>query len=331
MRLRTWQAWLLRLVGTAGLLVGIFWFIPFAEVAGVLQQVKPGYVAAGFAVELTGIYVQAFQLWLLLRRQGLPVGPWQILEINMITRFYGQFLPSELLAGAVKLHRLAGPTKQWGEVVASLTLLRLVTMMVLVLLGLLLWAVEMPSGPGRWAGLVLAGVAAALALAHVVLVSSTASRMAQRLVPRRGLSWLEGSLVDRGRGLIRTTVASYRLSSGAVISLGALAVLRHGLGMLSYGLFALALGVHLSYVSIGWIRSVIQVLLMLPISVGGIGVREGSLAVLLQEYGVPASKAVAIAFLLFAVGLVSNGLGGVLEIRNVLRPRRVGVATRGTE
>jgi uncharacterized membrane protein YbhN (UPF0104 family) len=331
MRLRRWQAWTLRLAGTIALLTAVLWLIPVTEVARALRHVKLGYVGAGFAVELTAIYLHAIQLWLLLRRQGLPVGRWRVFEVSMVTRFYGQLLPSELLAGAVKLHRLAGPTKRWGDVVASLALLRLVNMLVLVLLGLLFWALEMPSGPGRWIGPVMAGLGAALVAAHLLLASPAAGRGARRLLPAGRVPWPRGRLMDEARELGRTIVAGYRVSSRGLTSAAALAALRHLMGMVSYGLFALSLGVELSYLTIGWIRSTIQVLLMLPISVAGIGVREGSLVVLLQEYGVPASSAVALAFLLFAVNLVTSGLGGLFELRSVLRPGGVGVAARGAE
>jgi hypothetical protein len=54
----------------------------------------------------------------------------------------------------------------------------------------------------------------------------------------------------------------------------------------------------------------------------GIGVREGSLVVLLQEYAVAPNDAVALAFLLFIVQLLSNSTGGLFEIKNLIGPRR---------
>ncbi|MGH7563460.1 MAG: lysylphosphatidylglycerol synthase transmembrane domain-containing protein [Gemmatimonadota bacterium] len=328
MRLKRWQSWTLRLIGTAALIVGVFWFIPLSEVINVLEGVKPGYLAGGFAVFLLGSYLQAFQLWLLLKRQGMPQGPWEIFEVNMITRFYGQFLPSELMAGAVKLYRLAGPKKQWGEVVAALAFFRLVNLLALVLLGIVFWAIDMPSGPGRWVGLLMIGMAAALVAMHLVLASPGAGGMVKRLLPARGLSWLQGKLLEKGRTLMRATVQSYQLFGDLVMTISALAVLRHALGILSFSLFALSLDVHLSLLTIGWIRVVLQVLLMLPISLSGIGVREGSLVILLQEYGVTSSQAVALAFLLFASVLVGNSLGGLFELKNVLRSDRRGLTVR---
>ena len=100
--------------------------------------------------------------------------------------------------------------------------------------------------------------------------------------------------------------------------------------MLSFGLFALSVDVHLSYLTIGWIRVVLQAVMMLPIAVSGIGVREGSLVLLLQEYAVPPSQAVTFSLVLFVSGVLSNSIGGVFELVNLHRPARRDVAGNET-
>lgn len=320
-RLKPWQTQVLRLVGTALLITGIFWFIPFSQVIEALRGVKLGYIGASFALTLVVAYLESVQLWLLLRRIRIPMTVWLVFETKMITRFYGQFLPSELLASAIKLHRLAGPTKQWGEVMAALAMTRLVNMLALLLLGLVFWAIEMPTGPGRWIGFAMIGSIAILLAMHAVLVSPKVNQSFRQLLSMRGFAWLEGRLVGKVRLLAGTIVNSYRLFGKLVWSVTFLSILRHVLGIASFALAALSLDVRLSYLTIGWIRVVIQSLMMLPISFSGIGVREGSLVILLQQYSVPASQAVALAFLLFAIQLLSNSLGGLLELRNFVLPR----------
>jgi hypothetical protein len=66
---------------------------------------------------------------------------------------------------------------------------------------------------------------------------------------------------------------------------------------------------------------VLHAIMTLPISLSGIGVREGSLVLLLREYGVSGGDAVALAFLLFVLTLAQNSLGGIFELKNVLRPK----------
>lgn len=322
MHLNRWQSWLVRLLGAAALIAGIFWFIPFSEVIASLRGLNLGYVAAAFVLTLIIAGFEACQLWMLLERVGIPIGPWRVFETKFISRFYGQFLPNELLAAAVKLHRLAGPTKQWGEAVAALAFTRLVNTGALLLLGLAFWAIEMPSGLGRWIGVVLFGMIAVLAALHIVLASPSVNRHAQRLFAMRMFAWLRGTLVDRVRKFTKTIVDSYRLFGGMIWTITFIALIRHGLGILNFALAALALDIHLSFLTIGWIRVVLQALMMLPIHVSGIAVRLGSLVILLQEYSVPANRAVALGFLLFAINLVSNSMGGLFELKNLFRGKR---------
>jgi hypothetical protein len=61
---------------------------------------------------------------------------------------------------------------------------------------------------------------------------------------------------------------------------------------------------------------------MLPISVSGFGVREGTLIALLAPYGVGGTAAVAFSLLLYSRNLLLALVGGVLETGNLLFPAK---------
>ncbi|HEX9706188.1 MAG TPA: lysylphosphatidylglycerol synthase transmembrane domain-containing protein [Steroidobacteraceae bacterium] len=326
MTLTRWQKGALRLIGTIALIAGIFWFIPFREVLTALRNVHLGWIAVAFALNLVVAALEALQLWLLLNRAGISVAPWPVFETKFIARFYGQFLPSDLLASAVKLQILAGPTRQYGEVTAALVFCRVVNTLGLLLLGLVLWTIEWPTGPGRWIGIVMFGMLASLFLAHLALASRAVNRHAGRILATPVFAWLKGKVMDKVGRFMRTMAESYRLFDNMVWNITFVSLVRHVVGILSFACAALALDIHLSLVTIGWIRVVIQALMMLPIHLSGIGVREGSLVILLQEYSVPAGDAVALAFMLFVIYLVGNSMGGLFELKNLLRARRNVVA-----
>lgn len=330
MKLGKWQKRILRVVGSAALITGIFWFIPFAEVVKAFRGIRIEYVAIGLVMNLLSGYLEGVQLWLLLKRVKVPIGLWTVFETKMVTRFYAQFLPSELMAASVKFYRLAEPTRQWGEVMAALVFFRVVNMGALTLLGLAFWLIEMPEGPGRWIGLVLIVLVAMLAAVHLILSSPRVARMGKRLLNTRWFAWFKGRLVDKVKELTQTTIQSYRLFHDTVLPIILLAVVRHVIGIASFAIVALSLGIDLSILTIGWIRVVLHAIMTLPISLSGIGVREGSLVLLLAEYGVPGSDAVALAFLLFVLTLAQNSLGGMFELKNVLRPKPKDQATQGS-
>ncbi len=65
-----------------------------------------------------------------------------------------------------------------------------------------------------------------------------------------------------------------------------------------------------------WITSIVTLIQLIPITVSGLGVREGALFFLLSKYDIPGSEALALAFLLFAIATMISLVGGILEARN---------------
>ena len=87
----------------------------------------------------------------------------------------------------------------------------------------------------------------------------------------------------------------------------------HVLGIVVFYLFAVSINIDISFINLGWIRSFLLLLLMLPISFSGIGVREGSLVLILNNYGVLPEKALALSLLLLARTVIFGLIGGAIE------------------
>ncbi|HWN06821.1 MAG TPA: hypothetical protein VNO53_06625, partial [Steroidobacteraceae bacterium] len=85
--------------------------------------------------------------------------------------------------------------------------------------------------------------------------------------------------------------------------------------------FATACGIQLSFANIGWMHAVVAVLVLLPISFAGLGVREGTLVLLGARYGVAAPLALSWSLLLFAGMLFVAAIGACIEAWSFLRGR----------
>jgi uncharacterized membrane protein YbhN (UPF0104 family) len=84
-------------------------------------------------------------------------------------------------------------------------------------------------------------------------------------------------------------------------------------------LVCLAFNIPLSFVQLLWVVAVVSVLQALPISIAGIGVREGAYIYLLQLHGVAGTQALALSLTLFALQLSMALTGGWLQLRGLLR------------
>jgi uncharacterized membrane protein YbhN (UPF0104 family) len=112
-----------------------------------------------------------------------------------------------------------------------------------------------------------------------------------------------------------------RLPRRALVGIIAISILSQLPGILAFVALGEGLGLSVPMLSMAWIRSVVVVLSLLPISIGGVGIREGVLVMTLHGFGVPAHQAFALSILVFATTILAPGLvGGVLEGAQWLRP-----------
>ena len=151
----------------------------------------------------------------------------------------------------------------------------------------------------------LALLATALALVGLALA---ADQLAHGVESGR---WSRSS---RARSLAASARAFRQLPPRSALRIFALSLLGHSLGIAVWLGLARSLGLTLSLPGLGWVRSAVQTANMLPISISGLGVREGALVVLLGPYAVSSADAVALSFLVFGLALLYGLLGGVLEL-----------------
>lgn len=81
----------------------------------------------------------------------------------------------------------------------------------------------------------------------------------------------------------------------------------------SYVILGRGLGISLSFWDWCWVLGIFFVLTSLPITIGGLGVREGSLVGLLGFFAVEPERALAFSFSIFGMQLIFAVIGGILE------------------
>ena len=161
--------------------------------------------------------------------------------------------------------------------------------------------------PGQWAGIGLAlGV---IGIILLVVVRPRGEGAAPRL--------LRAMQNGAGRMVRHPQVAVKGLACGVLVQV-ALS------GVLALNLRAIV-QTPLPWAQLLWTFPVISMLSSLPVTVAGLGVREGAAILLLGFYGVPAADAVAASLLSLATSLVWAGVGGSLLWREeILRSRHSG-------
>ena len=80
---------------------------------------------------------------------------------------------------------------------------------------------------------------------------------------------------------------------------------------------ALSLKINLNLIQSAWLFSVVSVASLLPISFSGLGIREGTVIVLLSQIGIQKSIALSLSMLIFITGVFLGLTGGIIELFSV--------------
>ena len=306
---------LLRVSIAGGVLYYLFTQIPLSEVLAAVTSARADYLIAASIVSILVQLIAGHRLKFFTDNQGLTLSTSQVLEVNFTTTFYGLFLPGGNLAGgAVRFYKLAKQDKKMAEAFAALAFDRMTATVALCVVGIFFWLINLPSS-SDYVGLSMIAALGALVLVHLWLFHGRTP-----LPLRTILEWLNRSFVSSKMQKLLTSLKHYRNLSMAALAFNlAISILSQLLGALVYYILVLSLGLDISFVTLAWVRSAVVLLTMIPISLSGLGIREGALLFLLKPYGVEGEEALALSFLVFAVTVLMIGvIGGLLEGRRFL-------------
>ncbi len=268
-------------------------------------------VVAGLLVQLSA----ALRVRQLLLAQGLDFTVTQVLAVNLGTSFYGLVLPGGNLAGIiVRLYRFGRQKANYSGAVVMLIFDRLLATGSMCAVGSLAWLMEWPLASWPAFALMLAGLLITLAGPLALSADLLRTEYVDRLSSRR--------LGNTVKNLVVALRLARALPRKALIRVSILALAGQLLGTLVYWLVADAAQIEIPVMTMMWVRSAALLLAIVPVSVAGLGVREGAFAILLSAYGVSGGDAVAIALTGFAFTTVLAALlGGTLEAWQMSRPQ----------
>lgn len=268
--------------------------VPLHEAWAAAQKLAPGLAALSVVAYFTGHTINAAKLRVLL--PGLSL--WQAWRFTMIGVLFGLALPGQLAGDAVKALRLARAAPDAGEVTAAVAavavdkIIGMFALLLLTALGLSLNAATFGDG-------IVIAAAAVTVLIPIALVAVLTAPL-----PKWLGAW--GQEFAAWRTVMLTRDALLRsLAIGIVFQVVSIA---------SVTLLGDALGISLPFTAWAVIVGLTSVILLLPVTVAGLGLREGSLVAVLALLGEGKGPALALSFALLAVNLLGAGVGLIIDL-----------------
>jgi uncharacterized protein (TIRG00374 family) len=304
----------LKLLISAALLAWLLARTPLHALAHELGRLDAATLAAGAALSVAAWLLSALRWWCIAPGFALAT----VVRMTFIGLLYGTLLPGQVAGDVVKAWRLSPSQKSRGQAAAVTLVDRGVATLALFAIGAAA-AMALPRVP---AALRLLFPLATLAIAAggLVLSATPMQNLLNVWLRSRG----EGRIAPLFAFLLRLSQALHQaLRQPLRIALSfALALLFHALCIAIHLLLARALGLSLDAAAWCLVYAGVSLLMLLPVSVAGIGLREGGYVGLLALFGVSREAALTVSLVLFAYTILGALIGVLFELEILGRKAR---------
>lgn len=272
---------------------------------------------------LAARWLQAVQTRVAMMETGIAVGSAEVFRAQLVATFYTMFVPGDLVGGGVTWYLLKRSRERSAAVIAIvliyLRLVFLASAIPLAIFGLILE--DRLHSASLLAALIVASVATVAMT--VPLVFRSAARVSGDLIAAL-TDWFGETVPGIQRALATarkciTICASASLHGTSVVF--GLAVALHLLGATGLWLAADAAHANVPFHAFFWIWPLMIVVHMLPMSFGGLGVREITLIYVLNTLYATSAESVLLLSLIVLLATTALALaGGVWNSFQAARP-----------
>ncbi len=307
---------ILRIVVAVALTAYLLWKAHPGDVLRVTAAADWRWIGAAVALLFVDRTLMAYRWMVLLRaltpgsRPPFPA----VLRIFFVSTFVGTFLPS-IGGDLYRAYSLSRLGVSGVESAASVLMDRVLGVMSIVLVGVAALLPGPDAAKNRWILLTLGLASAGCLIAAVAVFSARAAAASQGIAARlpspRARRVVTG-LVD--------AVRRYARHHGELVIVLGMSVGVQIVRIIQAWCLGRALGIEAGLVMYFIFIPIVLLIMLLPVTVSGLGTSQGAFGWLFGTIGVPAAAAIALSILFVALGVFGNLPGGLLY---VLGDRRV--------
>lgn len=268
-----------------------------------LKGYSAEYFAIAFVVSIVVNLIGAFSLHAVYPKEKIL----SIFKVILKSNFCAMALPGQLLGETTKIFLLSKEQSSLSERVSAVVIDKFLNAIALIIVG----SIGLFLSPNiqevflqRWlfVGLVI------MVLGLLVLKNRNVLNLLEKCIVRviKNEKWTR-----KGEKYLSTWIKYSNKNRELVIS-GIWGIVYQFVIALSYFVIGLGLGITVSFWDYCWINAMLTLILFLPISIGGLGIREATLIGFLGKLNVNAEKAVTLSVIILGIQLLRAAVGGVL-------------------
>lgn len=300
---------------SCGLLSILLLHTDIPNILRLFQQYSLLTLVIAMLSSLTAAFISAVKWHVLLPSYRFKT----IVMISFIRNFYTVFFLGQVTGDVMRIYMLQRRDPQaLALITASVFIDRMTGFLSLSLVGCYgLWQTQHPTPK-----ILLWLVTGILIISTGVLFSLWGGNFTTRLL-RIGTQWNTSNpflmTIRRYATTFITALRSYSHNMTAIMFSIGYGLILQLFCITATSVLARGLGLNIPFADWCWIFWTTTIILFIPISISGLGVREGSFVGLLSLFGIPSEKAIALSFSVFSLQIILGILGGLLEFKRQLR------------
>lgn len=298
--------------GKAVVSIALIWYLlsitEFSAVFASLRSATPFWLLLSFITLIIGKILTSYRWQILLKAQDIDIPLRFLIASVFVGQFFNSFLPTTVGGDAMRAYDTAAQSKESTKSVMSVFADRLIGVFALVILALFALIVGYLSGQD--VSFYVIPVLLVFFLCSIVLLLIINSRLVgilDRVLQYLRLPKLAAKLDEAYQSIDILKDEPRILLIAFLVSL----LLQVNV-ILFYYFIGVSLDLGVSFLYFSMIVPVALVVLLVPFSINGIGIREGIFVYLLTELGVQTKDAIALSWISFGLMLTQGIIGGVI-------------------
>ncbi|MFQ6108253.1 MAG: lysylphosphatidylglycerol synthase transmembrane domain-containing protein [Candidatus Aminicenantales bacterium] len=278
-----------------------------SKISTVIKEANLYWLVLSFSLHAIGLLISAYRWQILIRAQGHAVPLGFLARSYLVGTFFNNFLPTRFGGDVVRIWDGSRYSRSLLESTAVVGVERFTGIVVLFLFAFLASLLRLDlaqSIPVIWVSLLIG----CTGLALVVLFFSSFMRKAIEKIPDKPL------LKRAKRKLIefRRIILLYREKRASLAKAFFWAFLLQVNVILHYYLIGKAIHLDIPLLDYFIFIPIVLLILIIPITIGGLGLREGSYMEIFRYYGISPDVAVSFGLIDWAFGLIIGIAGGII-------------------
>lgn len=300
--------WLFFRVAVSGLLiVYLLYKVDIKSIFFSFSSVNLFWLALAFSLIFIGNLISGYRWQLLLATQDIHIPLKTLISSLLVGRFFNNFLPSTIGGDIVRVYDTSKYSKNTAVSMTAILIERLTGFLALLLIAAFALVFGFHTIGDTFLLWVLIGFFSLILLLFLGLFNATLSRQIRRIFNFRGLSKIKGK-IDK----VYQALNLYKSKRKDLLITFLLGLALQVAAVAHYYLIGLALDLNVSILYFFIIIPLVLLILLLPVSINGIGVRENAYVLFFGKIGVEGSISIALSWLAFGMILIIGIIGGVI-------------------